>query len=115
MNKSAIEEAKRRSQPAPVQPGGLDWPRWEDISLDDALTAIEVQMWDGALKFSLGLTSDGKGMWGRAAAPKWSSRKPIAGKSAIAFAGGLEHLLRKLAQLAESPDEGVWKDDPYAR
>lgn len=110
-----IEEARKKAQPAPVTPSNVEWPRWEECSLEDALTLIEIQMWDGGLKFSMGLNQDAQGMWGRASAPKWSGRHEIAGKSAITFSSGLEHLIRKLAQLATVHDPGVWKNDPYAK
>lgn len=110
-----IAAAKAKAVAAPTQGVGPEWPRWEECSLEDALTALEVQMWDGGLKFSVGLNSDGQGMWGRASAPKWSTRVPLQGQSAITFSNGLEHLLRKMAQLAEYPDSGAWKPDPYAK
>jgi hypothetical protein len=115
-NQAAIEAAKKAAQPAPTQLGtGPEWPRWEEVSLEDALTMIEVDMWSLGAKFSFGLNADAKGMWARVGIPKWASRVPLQGKSAITFASGLEHLIRKVAQLTSVEAGGVWKDDPYAK
>lgn len=115
-NQAAIEAAKKAAQPAPVPVGaGPEWPRWEEVSLEDALTMIEVDLWSLGAKFSIGLNADAKGMWARVGIPKWSSRVGLQGKSAITFASGLEHLIRKVAQLTSVEVGGVWKDDPYAR
>lgn len=111
----AIAEAKKKAVAAPVTPSNVEWPRWEDVELEDALTMLEIQMWEGAGKFSFGLNQDGKGMWARVSFPKWSIRHELAGKSAITFSSDLLHLLRKLAQLATVHDPSVWKNDPYAR
>jgi len=115
-NHDAIEAAKKAAVAAPAQTGqGPEWPRWENVSLEDALTMIEVDMWANGAKFSFGLNADAKGMWARVGIPKWSARVPLQGKSAITFASGLEHLIKKVAQLTSVEAGSVWKDDPYAR
>lgn len=110
-----IAAAKALAVAPPIDQVGPEWPKWDAISIEDALTTIEVDMWSGGGKVSFGLNAEASGMWGRINYPKWSPYIAKQGKSAITFGSGLDHVIRKLAQLTASDDEKVWKPDPYAK
>lgn len=110
-----IAAAKAVATAAPVEQAGPEWPDWRNVTIEDALTMIEVDMWSGAAKIAFGLNSEATGMWGRINYPKWSPYIAKQGKSSITFGSGLDHVIRKLAQLTSSDDDKVWKPDPYAK
>ena len=114
-NQALLDAARKTAPVAPAQGVGSEWPNWETVEYEDALVAIEVFLWQSGGKLAAGLNSDGKGMWLRLSVPKWSPRIELQGQSAITFASGMEHLLRKAAQLPEFPASGAWKPDPYAK
>ena len=110
-----IAAAKALAVASPIEQAGPEWPKWDNVTIEDALTMLEVDMWSGAAKISFGLNSEATGMWGRIAYPKWSPYIPKQGRSAITFGSGLDHVIRKLAQLTAADDEKLWKVDPYAK
>lgn len=115
LRREQIAAAKAIALAAPQEQVGPEWPDWRAVSIEDALTMIEVDMWAGGGKVAFGLNSEATGMWGRINYPKWSSYIAKQGKSAITFGSGLDHVIRKLAQLTSSDDDKVWKPDPYAK
>lgn len=110
-----IAAAKALATATPQESLAPEWPNWRSVSIEDALTMIEVDMWSGGAKLSFGLNSEATGMWARIAYPRWSAYIAKQGKSAITFGSGLDHVIRKVAQLTESSDDKLWKPDPYAK
>lgn len=88
---------------------------WETVTLDDAVTLMEMFTWESYAKYGFGLSSDGQSIVGRVSCPKDSLMDEYAGMVSFVFGSSLDHAIRKVAQVHNGDYDAWWKKDSFAK
>jgi len=110
-----IDAAKARAQSRGNKQVSADGPDWEKITLEDAVTLMEVFQWEAEARYGFSLASDGTSIMARVACPKGSDVKDYAGMVCFCFGSNLDHAIRKAAQLHNGDFDAFWKKDTFAK
>lgn len=110
-----IDAAKARSQNRPRKEVSIEGPNWETVTLDDAVTLMEIFQWEASAKYGFSVSSDGQSIMARVACPKDSDVKDFAGMVSFCFGSNLDHAIRKVAQLHNGDYDAFWKRDGFAK
>lgn len=110
-----IEAAKKRAQSRERKQVSVDGPDWERVSLEDAITLMEILMWEGEAKYGFSVSTDGQSIMARVACPKSSAVEAYAGRVSFVFGSSLDHAVRKVSQLHNGDYDAFWKTDTFAK
>lgn len=110
-----IDAAKKRAQNRPQKQASVEGPEWETITLEDAVTLMEIFQWESSARYGFSVSSDGQSIMARVACPKDSDVKGYAGMVSFCFGGSLDHAMRKVAQLHNGDFDAFWKKDTFAK
>lgn len=110
-----IAAAKARAASRPRGKSEVKEIEWEAITLEDAVTLMEMFTWEGYAKYGFGLSSDGQSIMARVACPKDSGISDYAGMVGFSFGSSLDHAIRKIAQMHNGDYDAWWKKDGFAK
>ena len=110
-----IEAAKKRAQSRPRKEVSVEGPDWEKVTLEDAITLMEIFEWESGAKYGFSVSSDGQSIMARVACPKDSAIDDYAGMVSFCFGSNLDHAIRKVSQLHNGDYDAFWKKDTFAR
>lgn len=110
-----IDAAKQRAASRPKKQVSPDSPDWEKVTLEDAVTLMEIFMWEGEARYGFTVSSEGTSVMARVACPQNSDVREYAGMVAFTFGSSLDHAMRKVSQLHNGDFDEFWKKDTYAK
>ena len=110
-----IDVAKQRAADRAKKQVSPDGPDWERVVLADAVTLMEIFMWEGEAKYGFAVSSDGASVMARVSCPTNSDVREYAGMVAFTFGSSLDHAMRKVSQLHNGDFDAFWKKDTYAK
>lgn len=113
--KARIAAAKKVAQARPREDTvGPEWPKAENVSLENAATDLCVAMFELGLSISSGPMPDGMAVWVRLKIPL-ETPDERSGSVAFTVSDTFEKALRKAVQLLDVTLPKVWKPDQFAR
>lgn len=108
----AIARAKSRAQPREATVGP-EWPKADNISLEEAIITLTIFMYEQNAKLSVGVGSDGGSIYISLKSPMGGMDEKVP-TQAFTASDTLDKAIRKAAQLVEESSSKIWKFDAWA-